>query len=244
MKFFQVIVKADPLWKIRGFRIPYLKEFKFNIGAESQEDLADKICGKDSDSLKQGWISPTSKSRRVKFKLDNIEQWLLRDNHSITDWFLKFLRESNANKEFRYLSPAKYDTIPPTGKLEPDHKNNGLTSIQIKPKENPSLPYWVEEDGKWKQIQRKDIKESFEDNYVNNNEVLLVEKIVNYDANMIGLCTDIYEKFNIDFDINEEGEVTLKAADGCINESQSLLDAKEYVKSHLNEDDYTQILFV
>lgn len=72
----------------------------------------------------------------------------------------------------------------------------------------------------------------------------LVEKIANYDANLIGLCTDIYEKYNIDFDINEEGEVTLKAADGCINESQSLLDAKEYVKSHMSEDDYTQILFV
>lgn len=71
-----------------------------------------------------------------------------------------------------------------------------------------------------------------------------VEKMANYDANIIGLCTDIYEKFNIDFDINEEGEITLKAADSCINESQSLLDAKEYVKSHMNEDDYTQILFI
>lgn len=72
----------------------------------------------------------------------------------------------------------------------------------------------------------------------------LVEKLVNYDANLIGICTDIYEKYGVDFDINEEGEVTLKAADGCVNESQSLLDAKEFVKSHMDENDYTQILFI
>lgn len=71
-----------------------------------------------------------------------------------------------------------------------------------------------------------------------------VERVVNYDANLIKLCTDIYEKFNIDFDINEDGEVTLKATDGCINESQSLLDAKEYVKSHLDDDEYSNILFI
>lgn len=244
MKYFAVTVKADSLWKDRGFKIPHLTPFKFNMAAENQEDLADKICGKHSDYLKRGWVSPTSKGRRVKFKLEDIPQWLLRDNHNITDWFLQFLRESNANKVFRHLSPANYDTIPATGKLEADCKNNGLYTIQISAKENPRLPYWIEENGKWKQLSRNELKESysFEDNI--NYEELLVEKVCNFDSKLIDICTELYRQYDVDFDINEDGEVTLRTVDGCINESQSLLDAKEYVKSHLDDDEYTQILFI
>lgn len=71
-----------------------------------------------------------------------------------------------------------------------------------------------------------------------------VKKICNFDSKVTNICTRLYESFGVDFDINEEGEVTLKAADNCVNESQSLLDAKEYVKSHLDDDEYTNILFI
>lgn len=76
------------------------------------------------------------------------------------------------------------------------------------------------------------------------NEIAFVEKVVNFDSKVTNICTRLYESFGVDFDINEEGEVTLKAADNCVNESQSLLDAKEYVKSHLDDDEYTNILFI
>lgn len=71
-----------------------------------------------------------------------------------------------------------------------------------------------------------------------------VEKVVNFDTKITSICTRLYESFGVDFDINEEGEVTLRTADDHVNESQSLLDAKEYVKSHLDDDEYTNILFI
>lgn len=69
-----------------------------------------------------------------------------------------------------------------------------------------------------------------------------VNKIVNYDSKLVKICTEAYNKYNVEFDINEEGDITLKPADDKVCESQNLLDAKEYVKSQLMEDEYNQIL--
>lgn len=247
-KFFEVIILCDPHWEEHNTGKIYTMDFPINLPAESQEDLANKICGKYANYLINGWIAKYTdldRRRRVKYKLDDIPSWLNHDKE-FTDWFMKFLRESKLNSSIKFRTTAKNDMVPLKGKLEGNRKNNGLISIQIKAKENPKLFYWIEEDGKWKQISRiKDkeyFKESIEDNF--DYDRLFVEKVVNFDSKLIKICTRLYESFGVDFDINEEGEVTLKAADGCINESQSLLDAKEYVKSHLDDDEYTNILFI
>lgn len=52
------------------------------------------------------------------------------------------------------------------------------------------------------------------------------------------------ENFNVDLELTENGDITLQAGDGCVNESQSLLDAKEYVKNNLDPDYYNEVLFI
>lgn len=71
-----------------------------------------------------------------------------------------------------------------------------------------------------------------------------VEKVVNFDSNLIKTSTYLYENYNVELEVTDEGDITLKASDGCINESQSLLDAKEYVKENIDMDFYKEILFV
>lgn len=71
-----------------------------------------------------------------------------------------------------------------------------------------------------------------------------VERIVNLDSNLIKVSTYLYENYNVELEVTDEDEITLKANDGCINESQSLLDAKEYVEENIDLDFYKEILFI
>lgn len=71
-----------------------------------------------------------------------------------------------------------------------------------------------------------------------------VERVVNLDCNIIKASTHLKENYNIDLEFTEDGDITLQAADGCINESQSLLDAKEYLKENIDLDFYGEILFI
>ena len=71
-----------------------------------------------------------------------------------------------------------------------------------------------------------------------------VKKVVNYDSEIIKASSFLKENFNVDLELTENGDITLQAGDGCVNESQSLLDAKEYIKTNLNPDYYKEILFI
>lgn len=71
-----------------------------------------------------------------------------------------------------------------------------------------------------------------------------VERIVNLDSNLIKVSTYLYENYNVELEVTDEDEITLKASDGRINESQSLLDAKEYVEENIDLDFYKEILFI
>ena len=71
-----------------------------------------------------------------------------------------------------------------------------------------------------------------------------VERIVNLDSNLIKVSTYLYDNYNVELEVTDEDEITLKASDGCINESQSLLDAKEYVEKNIDLDFYKEILFI
>ena len=71
-----------------------------------------------------------------------------------------------------------------------------------------------------------------------------VERIVNIDSNLIKVSTYLYDNYNVELEVTDEDEITLKASDGCINESQSLLDAKEYVEKNIDLDFYKEILFI
>lgn len=71
-----------------------------------------------------------------------------------------------------------------------------------------------------------------------------VKKIVNYDSEIIKTSSYLKENFNVNLELTENGDITLQTDNGCINESQSLLDAKEYIKNNLDSDYYQQILFI
>ena len=71
-----------------------------------------------------------------------------------------------------------------------------------------------------------------------------VERIVKLDSNLIKVSTYLYDNYNVELEVTDEDEITLKASDGCINESQSLLDAKEYVEKNIDLDFYKEILFI
>ena len=71
-----------------------------------------------------------------------------------------------------------------------------------------------------------------------------VKKVVNYDSGIIKASSFLKENFNVDLELTENGDITLQAGDGCVNESQSLLDAKEYIKTNLDHDYYKEILFI
>ena len=71
-----------------------------------------------------------------------------------------------------------------------------------------------------------------------------VERIVNLDSNLIKVSTYLYDNYNVELEVTDEDEITWKASDGCINESQSLLDAKEYVEKNIDLDFYKEILFI
>lgn len=71
-----------------------------------------------------------------------------------------------------------------------------------------------------------------------------VKRVVNYDSIIIKTSSFLKENFNVDLELTENGDITLKAGDGCVNESQSLLDAKEYVKNNLDPDYYNEVLFI
>jgi len=71
-----------------------------------------------------------------------------------------------------------------------------------------------------------------------------VKKVVNYDCEIIKCSSFLKEHFNVDLELTENNDITLQASDGCINESQSLLDAKAYVQEHLDNDYFNEILFI
>lgn len=71
-----------------------------------------------------------------------------------------------------------------------------------------------------------------------------VKKVVNYDSEIIKISSFLKEHFNVDLEITDEGDITLQASDGCLNESQSLLDAKAWIQEHLDNDYFKEILFI
>lgn len=71
-----------------------------------------------------------------------------------------------------------------------------------------------------------------------------VKKVVNEESEIIKASSFLKENFNVDLEITDEGDITLQASDGCVNESQSLLDSKAYIQEHLDNDYYREILFI
>lgn len=71
-----------------------------------------------------------------------------------------------------------------------------------------------------------------------------VKKIANEDANLIKASTFLNEQYGISLEVTDGRDITLQPNDGCVNESQSLLDAKAYVAEHLDMDLYNNILFI
>lgn len=72
----------------------------------------------------------------------------------------------------------------------------------------------------------------------------LVKKVVDFDANLIKVSTHLKENYNVDLELDENGDITLQAAEGTINESQSLMDAKAYVLENLDESYFNEVLFI
>lgn len=72
----------------------------------------------------------------------------------------------------------------------------------------------------------------------------LVKKVVDFDANIIKVSTHLKENYNVDLELDENGDITLQAAEGTINESQSLMDAKAYVLENLDESYFNEVLFI
>ena len=72
----------------------------------------------------------------------------------------------------------------------------------------------------------------------------LVKKVVDFDANLIEVSTHLKENYNVDLELDENGDITLQAAEGTINESQSLMDAKAYVLENLDESYFNEVLFI
>ena len=72
----------------------------------------------------------------------------------------------------------------------------------------------------------------------------LVKKVVDFDANVIKVSTHLKENYNVDLELDENGDITLQAAEGTINESQSLMDAKAYVLENLDESYFNEVLFI
>lgn len=72
----------------------------------------------------------------------------------------------------------------------------------------------------------------------------LVKKVVDFDANLIKVSTYLKENYNVDLELNENGDITLQAAEGTVNESQSLMDAKAYVLMNLDESYFNEVLFI
>lgn len=204
-------------------------EYTFNIEAEDRDDAVRKICKDETSanlmingSIHYGrkkqkyavWYGSSCRPATVRNRLS------IHQKFHFSEWF-----EDLCRKHLKKMGIGlNKDLIFPPKEEDPDFYHNGLEKVYVKAKADT---------GKWTQL--------LEDQ---KNEIAFVEKIVNFDSKVTNICTRLYESFGVDFDINEEGEVTLKAADNCVNESQSLLDAKEYVKSHLDDDEYTNILFI
>lgn len=72
----------------------------------------------------------------------------------------------------------------------------------------------------------------------------LVKKVVDFDANLIKVSTHLKENYNVDLELDENGDITLQVAEGTINESQSLMDAKAYVLENLDESYFNKVLFI
>lgn len=72
----------------------------------------------------------------------------------------------------------------------------------------------------------------------------LVKKVVDFDANLIKVSTYLKENYNVDLELDENGDITLQAAEGTVNESQSLMDAKAYVLMNLDESYFNEVLFI
>lgn len=72
----------------------------------------------------------------------------------------------------------------------------------------------------------------------------LVKKVVDQDSEIIKASSHLKENYNVDLEITDEGDITLQAANDCLNESQSLLDAKAYILENLDDSYYTNIMFI
>ena len=72
----------------------------------------------------------------------------------------------------------------------------------------------------------------------------LVKKVVDFDANLIKVSTYLKENYNVDLELDENGDITLQTAESTVNESQSLMDAKAYVLMNLDESYFNEVLFI
>ena len=71
-----------------------------------------------------------------------------------------------------------------------------------------------------------------------------VKRVVNYDSSIIKTTSFLRENLNVDLEPIVNGDITLKAVDGCVDDSQALFDAKEYVKDDLDPDYYSEVLVI
>lgn len=81
--------------------------------------------------------------------------------------------------------------------------------------------------------------------YETENNKRFVSKVVNIDSSMIKTFDYIKENFNVDakYDDDENGDITLSPVDGQVCESENLLDAKEYLLKHIDNDYINDIMY-
>lgn len=81
--------------------------------------------------------------------------------------------------------------------------------------------------------------------YETENNKAFVNKVVNIDSSIIKAFDYIKENFNINPEYNEEtGDITLNPVvqEGQVCESQNLLNAKDYILKHIDNDFFKNVL--
>lgn len=80
--------------------------------------------------------------------------------------------------------------------------------------------------------------------YETENNKRFVSKVVNIDSSIIKTFDYIKENFNVDAKYDDEnGDIALTPIDGAVTESQNLLDAKEYLLEHIDNDYINDVMY-
>lgn len=86
--------------------------------------------------------------------------------------------------------------------------------------------------------------ENINDNiFENQNHKDFAAKVTNFWPNMAKAFVEIEEKYGIECLYDEEtGDINI-CTEGAVNESQKLLDVKDYIKEHVDMDFCDKIVF-